>query len=268
MSTQKNNYYQQVVNTFFQNNHNPNIRQLYTHYPALSASELWLISHFMLHKKYNNANKTLGSTGAGLITTELKENPVMKRLLATYTTNPGQDFTAEALHHFSQSQGATRAGQLPIISDSWVTGGPVGINKGDSVVKEELEKINDKKGDIPMANNTQAPLSHETFASRSTSASKGKGTVKSTSESSPNTTEVNTTTKQMKIQAAVVVKELKICDDNAQHEHELKMKMVDHKHAQLMANEKMKQLELELWLEEARIHCLEAEGQACHNEDP
>ncbi|KAL4064115.1 hypothetical protein V8B97DRAFT_1920206 [Scleroderma yunnanense] len=227
MSTQKNNYYQQVVNTFFQNNHNPNIRQLYTHYPALSASELWLISHFMLHKKYNNANKTLGSTGAGLITTELKENPVMKRLLATYTTNPGQDFTAEALHHFSQSQGATRAGQLPIISDSWVTGGPVGINKGDSVVKEELEKINDKKGDIPMANNTQAPLSHETFApvflaappihlatsspfapssvlaltpavdmlqaltshvyqaSRSTSASKGKGTVKSTSESSP-----------------------------------------------------------------------------------
>ncbi|KIK18208.1 hypothetical protein PISMIDRAFT_14517 [Pisolithus microcarpus 441] len=74
-----------------------------------------------------------------------------------------------------------------------------------------------------------------------------------------NSTEAKSKTKQMKIQAQVIGKELKACDKNAQHEYELKMKMVENKHELLMASKRTKQLELELKLEQARIAWLEAE---------
>ncbi|KAI6013807.1 hypothetical protein PISMIDRAFT_121331, partial [Pisolithus microcarpus 441] len=77
-------------------------------------------------KKYNDANKILGSTGEGLTAMELKEKPEMKRLLnrildtfpwwedlhgfwrmnLSYNTvfsmgNPGQDFAMEAQQYFA-----------------------------------------------------------------------------------------------------------------------------------------------------------------------
>ncbi|KIK23913.1 hypothetical protein PISMIDRAFT_10524 [Pisolithus microcarpus 441] len=74
-----------------------------------------------------------------------------------------------------------------------------------------------------------------------------------------NSAEAKSEAKRMKIQAQIVGKELKACDKHAQHEHDLKMRMMENKHERSMANEKTKQLELELRLEEARIAWLEAE---------
>ncbi|KIK22276.1 hypothetical protein PISMIDRAFT_102817, partial [Pisolithus microcarpus 441] len=73
MSMQKEVYIQQVADAIFLHNHNQHIRQLYVH--------LWLTSCFNLHKKYNEANKTLSSTGAGLTIKELKDKPEMSMLV-------------------------------------------------------------------------------------------------------------------------------------------------------------------------------------------
>ncbi|KAI6096278.1 hypothetical protein EDD16DRAFT_1452352, partial [Pisolithus croceorrhizus] len=78
-----------------------------------------------LHKKYNEANKGPGSTGAGLTAGEIQDNQELKKLLdkillnfpwwedlhgfwhtnPSYNTmfstaDPGQDFVAEAQQHF------------------------------------------------------------------------------------------------------------------------------------------------------------------------
>ncbi|KIK22275.1 hypothetical protein PISMIDRAFT_11744 [Pisolithus microcarpus 441] len=74
-----------------------------------------------------------------------------------------------------------------------------------------------------------------------------------------NSTEAKSKAKQMKIQAQIIGKELKAHDKHAQCEHDLKMRMMENKHEWSMANEKTKQLELELRLKEARIAWLEAE---------
>ncbi|KAI5988206.1 hypothetical protein EDD15DRAFT_2580255, partial [Pisolithus albus] len=127
MSAQKDVYLQQVASAVFSNDYDPRIRQLYTQHPSLFVKpiknplNLWLISRFRLRKKYNDANKTLGSTEAGLTAEELKEDPQLKKLLdkilenfpwweevhgfwrtnPSYNTvfstgDPGQDFAAEA----------------------------------------------------------------------------------------------------------------------------------------------------------------------------
>jgi len=66
----------------------------------------------------------------------------------------------------------------------------------------------------------------------------------------------------MSIEAQIVAKELKSCDSHAQHEHELKQQMLVHEHERSMASEKARLLELELRLEETKLHRLEAQVQA------
>ncbi|KIK15129.1 hypothetical protein PISMIDRAFT_79925, partial [Pisolithus microcarpus 441] len=126
MSMQKEVYFQQVADAVFMHDHNLHIWQLYAQYPSIFIKPIktlnfWLISCLRLRKKYNNANKTLGATGAGLTAMELREKPEMKRLLdkildtfpwwedlhgfwrtnPSYNTvfstgDPGQDFAMEA----------------------------------------------------------------------------------------------------------------------------------------------------------------------------
>ncbi|KIK22277.1 hypothetical protein PISMIDRAFT_102718, partial [Pisolithus microcarpus 441] len=83
MSMQKEVYIQQVADAIFLHNHNQHIRQLYVQYPSLFVKPIK--SHFQfcfnLHKKYNEANKTLSSTGAGLTIKELKDKPEMSMLV-------------------------------------------------------------------------------------------------------------------------------------------------------------------------------------------
>ncbi|KAI6094976.1 hypothetical protein EDD16DRAFT_1465192, partial [Pisolithus croceorrhizus] len=125
MSAQKEVYFQQVADAVFTHDHDPHIRQLYAQYPSVFVKPIK--SRFQsLRKKYNDANKTLGTTGTGLTAMELRENPEMKRLLGecsldkivdafpwweelhgfwrtnpsyntVYSTaDPGQDFATEA----------------------------------------------------------------------------------------------------------------------------------------------------------------------------
>ncbi|KIK17974.1 hypothetical protein PISMIDRAFT_14705 [Pisolithus microcarpus 441] len=68
-----------------------------------------------------------------------------------------------------------------------------------------------------------------------------------------NSAEANSHMKRMKIQAQIIRKELKACNKNAQCEHDLKMKMMENKHLLSMASEQMKQLELEVKLEQIKI---------------
>ncbi|KIK19893.1 hypothetical protein PISMIDRAFT_50986, partial [Pisolithus microcarpus 441] len=123
MSAQKEVYLQQAAAAIFTHDHDVHIRQLYAQYPSVFIKPVknCFQSCFRLRKKYNEANKTLGSTGAGLTAAELRENPEQKKLLdkitenfpwwedlhgfwrnnPSYNTvfstaNPGQDFTAEA----------------------------------------------------------------------------------------------------------------------------------------------------------------------------
>ncbi|KAI6094862.1 hypothetical protein EV401DRAFT_1820425, partial [Pisolithus croceorrhizus] len=116
MSAQKDTYYQQIVATIFKNDYDPNIRQLYNQFPAMFVKPIK--THFQtLHKKYNEANKSLGSTRAGLMAEEIQDNPDLKKLLGMIyvhgfwhtnpsyntvfsTADPGQDFAAEAQQHF------------------------------------------------------------------------------------------------------------------------------------------------------------------------
>ncbi|KAI6015717.1 hypothetical protein EDC04DRAFT_2577967, partial [Pisolithus marmoratus] len=80
MSTQKEVYFQQVADAVFMHDHDLHIQQLYSQY--LSVFIKPIKSHFqLLCKKYNGANKTLGSTGVGLTAMELRENLEMKSLL-------------------------------------------------------------------------------------------------------------------------------------------------------------------------------------------
>ena len=60
------------------------------------------------------------------------------------------------------------------------------------------------------------------------------------------TTEANTKTKQLRIQAQIVSKELRSRDGRAQCEHELKQQMLMQEHERSMANEKVRLLELVL----------------------
>ncbi|KAI6131370.1 hypothetical protein EV401DRAFT_2065721 [Pisolithus croceorrhizus] len=83
--------------------------------------------------------------------------------------------------------------------------------------------------------------------------------VPSSSGSLANSAKANSQTKQMKIQALVIAKELKAHNKNAQCEHNLKLKMVENDHKLSMATRKMKQLELELELERVRLAQLQAE---------
>ncbi|KIK18449.1 hypothetical protein PISMIDRAFT_109466, partial [Pisolithus microcarpus 441] len=129
MSAQKEVYYQQVVDAVFTHDHDVHIRHLYSQYPSLFIK--LIKNRFQsLHKKYNEANKTLGSTGAGLTSAELQERPDMKKLLDKIVANfpwwedlhgfwrtnpsynmvfstadPRQDFAASAQRYFSGQQG-------------------------------------------------------------------------------------------------------------------------------------------------------------------
>ncbi|KIK17973.1 hypothetical protein PISMIDRAFT_110315, partial [Pisolithus microcarpus 441] len=122
MSAQKEVYLQQAADAVFTHDHDPYIRQLYAQYLSVFIKPIKSHFHyFRLCKKYNEANKTLGSTGAGLTTVELRENPQLQKLLdkihenfpwwedlhgfwqnnPSYnmvfsTGNPGQDFVVEA----------------------------------------------------------------------------------------------------------------------------------------------------------------------------
>ncbi|KAI6142255.1 hypothetical protein EDD17DRAFT_1769384 [Pisolithus thermaeus] len=134
MSAQKEVYFQQVADAVFTHNHNLHIWQLYAQYPSVFVKPIkilnfQLISHFRLCKKYNNANKTLGTTGTGLTAMELRENPEMKRLLDKIvnafpwcTANPGQDFTTEAQQYFSGEKGSMSKEQLPLGGNGWTLG--------------------------------------------------------------------------------------------------------------------------------------------------
>ncbi|KAI6001318.1 hypothetical protein EDD15DRAFT_2570243 [Pisolithus albus] len=84
MSAQKDVYLQQVASAVFSNDYDPRIRQLYAQHPSLFVKPIK--NRFAaLRKKYNDANKTLGSTGAGLTAEELKEDPQLKKLLGGYS---------------------------------------------------------------------------------------------------------------------------------------------------------------------------------------
>ncbi|KAI6108270.1 hypothetical protein F5141DRAFT_1216009 [Pisolithus sp. B1] len=353
MSAQKDTYYQQIVATIFKNDYDPNIRQLYNRFPAMFVKPI--TTHFqMLHKKYNEANKSLGSTRAGLMAEEIQDNPDLKKLLdrillnfpwwedlhgfwhtnPSYNTvfstaDPGQDFAAEAQQHFFQQQSTSNSGSLPIMDDEWAARGPSCNYEGVSGEDVEIGGIDedeplkpsttssslhlltvpttsfhassvaDSSADIfSIANVLQLLTLHAHQASRS---SKGKSSVKPPSQSGSvslcppsvassssssackclrdigseismklsetsqeiicqiqDLAEANSTTKQMKIQAHIISKELKVRESNAQHEHDLKAKMIDIEHEQAMAEIKTKQLELQLHLEEMKLHCMEA----------
>ncbi|KIK22917.1 hypothetical protein PISMIDRAFT_85353, partial [Pisolithus microcarpus 441] len=127
MSMQQEVYFQQVADAVFSHDHDQHIRQLYTQYPSLfikpikSCFQSYLTSHFSLCKKYNEANKTLGSTGAGLTIEELKDKPEMNKILVNFLwwadlhsfwrtnllyntvfsmADPRQDFAAGAQQYF------------------------------------------------------------------------------------------------------------------------------------------------------------------------
>ena len=87
-------------------------------------------------------------------------------------------------------------------------------------------------------------------------------------------TDTNANTKRMKIEARVFTQELKSRDKNAEHEHALKVKMVDQDHEWSIVSEKTKQLELttknlelELRLEEMRLRRLELEKLGNHDDE-
>ncbi|KAI6095851.1 hypothetical protein F5141DRAFT_1221350 [Pisolithus sp. B1] len=172
MSTQKEVYYQQVAEAVFMHDHNAHIRHLYSQYPSLFIKPIK--NHFqLLHKKYNEANKTLGATGVGLTSAKLQEHADMKKLLDKIIANfPWW----EDLHSFWRT--------YPSYNMVFSTGDP-----------------------------------GQDFA---------------------NSAEANSQTKQMKIQALVIAKELKACNKNAQHEHNLKLKMAENNHKLPMATEKTK----------------------------
>ncbi|KIK13413.1 hypothetical protein PISMIDRAFT_84300, partial [Pisolithus microcarpus 441] len=124
MSAQKEVYFQQVADAVFTHDHDLHIWQLYAQYPSVFIKPIK--SQFQsLRKKYNDANKTLGATRAGLTAMELREKLEMKRLLdkildtfpwwedlhGFWRTNPsyntvfstgdlGQDFAMEAQQFF------------------------------------------------------------------------------------------------------------------------------------------------------------------------
>ncbi|KIK13083.1 hypothetical protein PISMIDRAFT_119586, partial [Pisolithus microcarpus 441] len=124
MSAQKEVYFQQVVDAVFMHDHDLHIQQLYAQYLSIFIKPI-KSRRLRLRKKYNDANKTLGATRAGLTAMELREKPEMKRLLdkildtfpwwedlhGFWRTNPsyntvfstgdlGQDFAMEAQQFF------------------------------------------------------------------------------------------------------------------------------------------------------------------------
>ncbi|KIK17992.1 hypothetical protein PISMIDRAFT_110269, partial [Pisolithus microcarpus 441] len=130
MSAQKEVYFQQPTDyisrtdAVFTHDHDPHIQQLYAQYLSVFVKPIKSCFQ-LLRKKYNDANKTLSSSGAGLTAIELRERPEMKRLLdkildtfpwwedphgfwrtnLSYNTvcstgDPSQDFTAEAQQYF------------------------------------------------------------------------------------------------------------------------------------------------------------------------
>ncbi|KAI6026058.1 hypothetical protein EDC04DRAFT_2606153 [Pisolithus marmoratus] len=326
----------------------------------------WLISHFRLHKKYNDANKSLGSTRVSLTAMELRENPEMKRLLdkiidafpwwedlhgfwrinPSYNmvfsmANPGQDFTMEAQQYFSGEKNSTNKDPLPLVGDGWSLGNEDAVGEEDKELEcddKDLHRhdtlafpqvaptpsINTDDNIDPLlclistpaifagsttsppasifskATSSSVPAVSEAFSqpvladiespsatgilntqsshmlqgTSTASAKKDKGRTRDTSskismklakvsntlmEQIQHSAEKKAVTKQMRIQVQVIGKELKAHDKHAQHEHEFRLKQADNKHELSMASEKMKQLELELRLEEARIARLEAE---------
>ncbi|KAI5985599.1 hypothetical protein EDD15DRAFT_2200508 [Pisolithus albus] len=140
MSMQKEVYFQQVANAIFMHDHNPHIQQLYAQYLSVFIKPIKnrFQFHFRLHKKYNDANKTLGSTGAGLTAMELRGRLEMKSLLdkivdtfpwwedlhsfwrmnPSYNTvfstaYPRQNFAVEAQQYSSGEKGSTSKSRYP-----------------------------------------------------------------------------------------------------------------------------------------------------------
>ncbi|KAI6043147.1 hypothetical protein EDC04DRAFT_2891416 [Pisolithus marmoratus] len=342
------------------------IRHLYSQYPSLFIKLIknHFQFHFRLHKKYNEANKSLGTMGAGLTTAKLQERLEMKKLLDKIVTNfpwwedlhgfwrtnpsynrvfstadPGQDFAVSAQQYFSGQQGTTVSKSLLIVGDGWASSKPSPVIGDDGLEGEEGEVGEDiEEGDLhgddmmsfsgevldaninlqlhpplstystastlstpsPFVPSVQSVLvdtntlptagmlntlsSHAQRASTGTGISmgredKGKSPtgVNSTSLSVPSwvpsssgssaackqsrddSAEANSQTKWLKIQVLVVAKELKAHDKNAQHEHDLKVKIMENDHKLSMAGEKMKKLQLELELERVRLAQLQAE---------
>ena len=60
------------------------------------------------------------------------------------TADPGQDFTAKAQQHFSQSQGTGDRGKIPVVEDDWAPGEPSGNNEGDNAEEDEEEDVNEE----------------------------------------------------------------------------------------------------------------------------
>ncbi|KAI6001441.1 hypothetical protein EDD15DRAFT_2527414 [Pisolithus albus] len=169
MSAQKDTYYQQIAAAVFQNDYDPNIRQLYNRFPAMFVKPIK--SRFQtLRRKYNEANKSLGSTGAGLTAEEIQDNPELKKLLnkillnfpwwedlhgfwrtnPSYNTvfstgDPGQDFAAEAQQLFFQQQSTSNSGSLPIVDDEWAAGEPSCNYEGVSGEDVEIRGIDEEE---------------------------------------------------------------------------------------------------------------------------
>ncbi|KAI5990635.1 hypothetical protein EDD15DRAFT_2197944 [Pisolithus albus] len=123
----------------------------------------------ILRKKYNDANKTLGSTGAGLTAEDLKEDPQLKKLLdkilenfpwweevhgfwrtnPSYNTvfstgDPGQDFAAEAQRYFTGEKSTTAAtASLPLVGDGWVSVSASPSNEGPGARENEEFDLED-----------------------------------------------------------------------------------------------------------------------------
>ncbi|KAI5994300.1 hypothetical protein EDC04DRAFT_2910594 [Pisolithus marmoratus] len=224
----------------------------------------------LLCKKYNIANETLSSTGAGLTAMELRENLEMKslpdKILDTFpcTANPGQDFAMEAQQFFSEGKYCDH-GTATIIGDGWALGNEDAAAEED----EELEcDAEDRHGNnvlpspspkMPNLHLSMYPLVPPLVLVPQWHASGLRMLdLKYLQIQIQNSTEAKSETKQLKIQAQVIRKELKAHDKSAQHEYDLKLKIAENEHQLSMASKKTKQMELELRLEETRIAQLEA----------
>ncbi|KAI6094674.1 hypothetical protein F5141DRAFT_1069231 [Pisolithus sp. B1] len=169
MSAQKDTYDQQIAAAIFKNDYDPNIRQLYNQFPVMFV-KLIKSCFQMLCKKYNKANKSLGSTRAGLTAEEIQDNLDLKKLLdkillnfpwwedlhgfwctnPSYNTvfstaDPGQDFAAEVQQHFFQQQSTSNSGSRPIMDDEWAAGGPSCNYEGVSGEDVEIGGIDEDK---------------------------------------------------------------------------------------------------------------------------
>ncbi|KAG0695196.1 hypothetical protein DFH29DRAFT_814433, partial [Suillus ampliporus] len=108
--TPKETYYLQLIHAVFKNNEDPETRLLFEQSPQVFIKPVQT-QFRILRKKYNNVNKSLKQSGAGMTFDDLQKDSEMKTLLdlhgwwrtnPAYNTvsssvDPGQDFESSAL---------------------------------------------------------------------------------------------------------------------------------------------------------------------------